>query len=99
LFEFYRFVGDSLFHACAAGITAYFVGLAVAYRSVARALIVVGIAVTALVHGCFDYFAIHGSTWLAIGTELVLVLVFISYVATGARIEGDLGARLQTDGT
>ena len=72
-------------------------GLAVTYRSLSRALVAVGIAGAAVAHGLFDYFAIHGDTWLAVATQGSVVLAFVSYVSTGSRIERDLAARLDVN--
>lgn len=57
IFAFYRFASDSLFHACTAGIAAYFVGLGVLYRALAPPLVALGVGLVAVAHWLFDYFA------------------------------------------
>ncbi|HEX8103644.1 MAG TPA: PrsW family glutamic-type intramembrane protease [Solirubrobacteraceae bacterium] len=94
LTEFYRFVGDSLFHACTAGIACYFVGLALAFRTLARPLVTVGLVLTAVAHGAFDSFAFSGALWPCVVIEALIVLCFLSYVYSARDIATALGARL-----
>lgn len=92
LLEFYRFVGDSLLHACLAAISCYFVGLALVFKRNLAALVALGLAIPVVLHGLFDYFGASGAEVLAIAVEAVVVLLFLSYVFTGAQIAATLRA-------
>lgn len=70
---------DSLFHACLAGITAFFLGLAYSYRAFSVGLIGFGLVFTATLHGLYDNFA---NGWLGAALAIATVLVFVGYVAT-----------------
>ena len=77
--EIWRLLTDSLFHACLAGITAFFFGLAYRSKSAAVALIGFGLAFAGLLHGLYDNFA---NGWLGAFLAIIIVLIFVGYVAT-----------------
>jgi RsiW-degrading membrane proteinase PrsW (M82 family) len=81
--EIWRLVTDSLFHACMAAITAFFVGLAHHYRAFRVGLIGFGLAFAAVLHGLYDDTA---SGWTGTLLASAIVFVFVGYVATGDRI-------------
>lgn len=83
----WRLVTDSVFHACMAGITGFFIGLARHYRRKATALMLFGLALAALLHGLYDNFA-DGWTGLVFATAIVFA--FVGYVHTGEQIGAEL---------
>ena len=94
--EIWRFLTDSLFHACMAGVTAFFIGLAHHYRQYRVGLIGFGLAFAAVLHGLYDNFA---SGWLGTALAVLIVFIFVGYVATGDQIGERLGEHLvQADG-
>ncbi len=89
--EIWRFLTDSLFHACMAGVTAFFIGLARHYRQYRVGLIGFGLAFAAVLHGLYDNFA---SGWLGTALAVLIVFVFVGYVATGDQIGEQFGEHL-----
>lgn len=78
----WRFVVGPLLHALWAGVSGYFVGLAAQYRRPGHilALCGVGLGVTALLHGFYNWTA--GGTVAAL-LVLVSVLLFLAYARIG----------------
>jgi RsiW-degrading membrane proteinase PrsW (M82 family) len=79
----WRFLTDPISHACWAGITGYFIGLAIngPYRKYSLSL--VGIAIAAVLHGLNDWTPINGHAgWVVV--TLVSVLLFLGYARAGA---------------
>jgi protease PrsW len=72
-----RFVSLPLFHAILAGISGYFIGLAVINPSRQVAMISTGIAITALLHGFYNTFA---GGWLGLVTIAFSILLFVAYL-------------------
>jgi RsiW-degrading membrane proteinase PrsW (M82 family) len=85
--EIWRLVTDSLFHACMAGITAFFIGLAAHFRGMRIALMGFGLAFAAVLHGLYDNFA---NGWLGTSIAVLIVFAFIGYVYSAERISQDL---------
>ena len=85
--EIWRLVTDSLFHACMAGITAFFIGLAAHFKGLRIALMSFGVAFAAVLHGLYDNFA---DGWLGTAIAVLIVFAFIGYVHSGERISKDL---------
>jgi RsiW-degrading membrane proteinase PrsW (M82 family) len=79
----WRFPTDPIMHACWAGITGYFIGLAVyAQRNSGQrkwyAVCWVGLAIAAALHGLSDLATLNGHwAWVAIG--VVSALLFLTY--------------------
>lgn len=90
--EVWRLLTDSLFHACIAGIGAYFIGLAYASRASRAVLIAAGLAVTSVLHGAYDTFA---DSWAGTALAALIVFVFIGYVRSGDAIARRLAASAQ----
>ena len=83
----WRFVTDPMSHAVWAGITGYFIGLAVRFPRHRVWLAGFGLLLTALLHGINDYVA--GHFWWIV--EIVVsVLLFVAYSQAGGVIEQDL---------
>ena len=85
----WRFVTDPMSHAIWAGITGYFIGLAVRFTRHRVWLAVFGLLLTAVLHGINDYVA--GHFWWIIEI-IVSVLLFVAYSQAGGVIEQDLSA-------
>jgi RsiW-degrading membrane proteinase PrsW (M82 family) len=81
--EIWRLVTDSLFHACMAGITAFFIGLAAHFHSMRIALMSFGLAFAAILHGLYDNFS---DGWFGTAIAVLIIFIFIGYVQSGERI-------------
>jgi RsiW-degrading membrane proteinase PrsW (M82 family) len=79
----WRLVTGGMFHACLAGITAYFIGLARWYRTAAWALMAIGLALTSVLHGTYDSAA---GNWLGALVAACVVFLFLGYVRSGDEI-------------
>jgi len=85
--EIWRLVTDSLFHACMAGITAFFIGLAAHFPGMRIALMSFGLAFAAVLHGLYDNFA---DGWLGTAIAVLIIFAFIGYVHSGEQISEQL---------
>src|SRR5262249_11021273 len=85
--QFLRLISLPLLHAMFSGIVGYFMGLAALYKSAPRALILIGLGLAALLHGTYDTFS---GSWLGVAVAAVTLLIFVSYVRTSDRIQGEL---------
>ncbi len=83
----WRLLTDGLFHACAAGISCYFIGLAVSNPRWRVQLIGFGLALVSVIHGINDRYS---DGWLQVGVAAALLFVFIGYVMTGDKIEHEV---------
>ena len=81
-----RLLADSLLHACMAGITAFFLGLAHQRARQFTALVVTGLLVAGVLHGIYDAAADAGDA-LAV---LVFAGVLATFIAYAERGEGVL---------
>ena len=94
--EIWRLVTDSLFHACMAGITAFFIGLAANFRSIRIALMGFGLAFATILHGLYDNFS---DGWLGTAIAVLIIFVFIGYVHSGERIGEQLAEQTVPTGS
>jgi RsiW-degrading membrane proteinase PrsW (M82 family) len=79
----WRFLTDPIDHACWAGITGYFIGLAITGQNRKYSIGLVGIAIAAVLHGLNDWNPINSHpAWVLI--TLVSVLLFLGYARAGA---------------
>jgi RsiW-degrading membrane proteinase PrsW (M82 family) len=79
----WRFLTDPIDHACWAGITGYFIGLAITgpYRKYSIGL--VGIGIASVLHGLNDWNPINSHpAWVLV--TLISVLLFLGYARAGA---------------
>jgi RsiW-degrading membrane proteinase PrsW (M82 family) len=91
--EVWRLLTDSLFHACMAGITAFFLGLAVRHREQAWGLGLIGLVTAAVLHGAYDRFA---SGWGGAAIAALILFIFVGYVSAGEDVAADyLGAEVR----
>jgi RsiW-degrading membrane proteinase PrsW (M82 family) len=77
---------DGFQHAVWAGISGFFMGLAVNYHRRRFQLIAIGIGTPALLHALNDWVA-GTSAWLVIIVQGASLLLFLSYTMTAAQIE------------
>ena len=79
----WRFLTDPIDHAMWAGITGYFIGLAITGPVRKYSLGLVGIAIAAILHGLNDWNPINSHiAWVLV--TLVSVLLFLGYARAGA---------------
>jgi RsiW-degrading membrane proteinase PrsW (M82 family) len=79
----WRFLTDPIDHATWAGITGYFIGLAVTGHTRKYAIGLIGIGIAAVLHGLNDWNPINSHpTWVLI--TLISVLLFLGYARAGA---------------
>jgi RsiW-degrading membrane proteinase PrsW (M82 family) len=91
----WRFVTDPMSHAIWAGITGYFIGLAIRFTRHRVWLAVFGLLMTAVLHGIND--TVAGHIWWILEI-IVSVLLFVAYSQAGGVIEQDLSAAEQAAG-
>ncbi|MGH3174094.1 MAG: PrsW family glutamic-type intramembrane protease, partial [Streptosporangiaceae bacterium] len=79
----WRFLTDPIDHACWAGITGYFIGLAIVGQDRKYWIGLVGIGIAAVLHGLNDWNPINSHpAWVLV--TLVSVLLFLGYARAGA---------------
>jgi RsiW-degrading membrane proteinase PrsW (M82 family) len=79
----WRFLTDPIDHATWAGITGYFIGLAVTGPTRKYSIGLIGIAIAAVLHGLNDWNPINSHpAWVLV--TLVSVLLFLGYARAGA---------------
>jgi RsiW-degrading membrane proteinase PrsW (M82 family) len=79
----WRFLTDPIDHAMWAGITGYFIGLAITSQDRKYSVGVVGIGIAAVLHGLNDWNPINSHTaWVLV--TLISVLLFLGYARAGA---------------
>jgi RsiW-degrading membrane proteinase PrsW (M82 family) len=79
----WRFLTDPIDHATWAGITGYFIGLAVTGHTRKYSVGLIGIAIAAVLHGLNDWNPINSHpAWVLV--TLVSVLLFLGYARAGA---------------
>jgi RsiW-degrading membrane proteinase PrsW (M82 family) len=79
----WRFLTDPIDHAMWAGITGYFIGLAITGPQRKYSLGLVGIGIAAVLHGLDDWNLINShASWVLV--TLVSVLLFLGYARAGA---------------
>ncbi len=72
-----RFVSLPLFHAIWAGTVGYFLGLAAINPSRQGSIIFIGIAISAVLHGCYDIFS---GDLLGFAILAFSILLFVTYL-------------------
>ena len=79
----WRFLTDPIDHAMWAGITGYFIGLAITGQNRKYSLGLVGIAIAAVLHGLNDWSPVNGHVaWVLV--TLISVILFLGYARAGA---------------
>ncbi len=86
-FAFRVFV-DGFEHAVWAGVSAFFVGIAINYPRRRWQLILLGVSIVAVLHGLNDWsLSISNSYWPGILIQAVSLLLFIGYTMSASSIE------------
>jgi RsiW-degrading membrane proteinase PrsW (M82 family) len=80
----WRFVTDPISHACWAGLTGYFIGLAATGRYRWYQVAWIGLVVAAILHGLNDWTRVNGH-WSWILVTLVSGILFLGYAKVGSR--------------
>jgi RsiW-degrading membrane proteinase PrsW (M82 family) len=79
----WRFLTDPIDHACWAGITGYFIGLAITGQSRKYTVAPIGIGIAAILHGLNDWNPVNAhAAWVLV--TLISVLLFLAYARAGA---------------
>jgi len=79
---------DGFQHAMWAGVSAFFIGIAVNYPRRRIQLIAFGIAVPAVLHGLYDWSAgAFASLWIPIIIQALSLFLFLGYTMSAAAIE------------
>ncbi|MCW2540077.1 MAG: PrsW family intrarane metalloprotease [Frankiales bacterium] len=87
----WRFLTDPIMHACWAGLTGYFIGLAVTKRHKWYAVAWVGLAVAAVLHGLNDWGEVNGRPlWIVV--SVVSGVLFLGYAKVGASADRTIDA-------
>jgi RsiW-degrading membrane proteinase PrsW (M82 family) len=80
----WRFLTDSITHACWAGLTGYFIGLAVSGRHKWYTVGWIGLVIAAILHGLNDWGRVNGHpVWILV--TLVSGILFLGYAKVGSR--------------
>ena len=80
----WRFLTDSITHACWAGLTGYFIGLAVSGRHKWYTVGWIGLVIAAVLHGLNDWSQVNGHpVWILV--TLVSGILFLGYAKVGSR--------------
>jgi RsiW-degrading membrane proteinase PrsW (M82 family) len=79
---------DGFQHAMWAGVSAFFIGIAVNYPRRRIQLIAMGIAIPAVLHGLYDWSAgAFASLWVPIIVQALSLFLFLGYTMSAAAIE------------
>ena len=80
----WRFLTDPITHACWAGLTGYFIGLAATGRHKWYTVSWIGLVIAAILHGLNDWSQVNGH-WLWIVVTIVSGILFLGYAKVGSR--------------
>jgi RsiW-degrading membrane proteinase PrsW (M82 family) len=89
----WRLLCGGLFHACMAGIVAFFIGLGAWYSQVRYHLLAFGLVVAAVLHGLYNN---QADGWPGTAIAALTVATFVGYVLRGDVIGARLAQRLST---
>jgi RsiW-degrading membrane proteinase PrsW (M82 family) len=85
----WRFVTDPITHACWAGLTGYFIGLAASGRHRWYTVSWIGLAAAAILHGLNDWSLVNGHlVWILV--TLVSGVLFLGYAKVGSRTDPEV---------
>jgi RsiW-degrading membrane proteinase PrsW (M82 family) len=83
----WRFLTDPITHACWAGLTGYFIGLAASGRHKWYTVGWIGLVAAAILHGLNDWSQVNGHPlWIVV--SLVSGILFLGYAKAGSRTDG-----------
>jgi RsiW-degrading membrane proteinase PrsW (M82 family) len=89
----WRFLTDPITHACWAGLTGYFIGLAATGRHKWWTVSWIGLVIAAILHGLNDWSLINGQ-WLWILVTIISGVLFLGYAKVGSRTDPDGAPRM-----
>ena len=82
----WRFLSDPITHACWAGLTGYFIGLAASGRHKWYTVSWIGLVAAAMLHGLNDWSRVNGHLlWILV--TLVSGILFLGYAKVGSRAD------------
>jgi len=82
----WRFLTDPIIHACWAGLTGYFIGLAATGRHKWYTVSWIGLVAAAILHGLNDWSRVNGHPlWILV--TLVSGILFLGYAKVGSRAD------------
>ena len=87
-----RAVGYPITHACWAGLTGYFIGLAATGRHKWYTVSWIGLVIAAILHGLNDWSRVNGQ-WLWIVVTIVSGILFLGYAKVGSRSDQEVPGR------
>ena len=87
----WRFLTDPITHACWAGLTGYFIGLAATGRHKWFAVSWIGLVIAAILHGLNDWSRVNGQ-WLWIAVTIVSGILFLGYAKVGSHSDLEVPA-------
>jgi RsiW-degrading membrane proteinase PrsW (M82 family) len=80
----WRFITDSITHACWSGLTGYFIGLAATGRHRWLSVSWIGLAMAAVLHGLNDWSRVNGHpVWILV--TILSGVLFLGYAKVGSR--------------
>jgi L-ribulose-5-phosphate 4-epimerase len=85
----WRFLTDPITHACWAGLTGYFIGLAAAWRHKWYTVSWIGLVIAAILHGLNDWSRVNWH-WLWIVVTIVSGILFLGYAKVRSRSDLDV---------
>jgi RsiW-degrading membrane proteinase PrsW (M82 family) len=88
----WRFLTDPITHACWAGLTGYFIGLAATGRHKWYTVSWIGLVIAAILHGLNDWSRVNGH-WLWIMVTIVSGILFLGYAKVGSRSDLEIPDR------
>jgi len=92
LFVFRLFV-DGFQHAVWAGVSGFFVGIAVNYRRLRVPLLLLGVSIPAVLHALNDWtLTIFSTVWVAVLIQGLSLLLFLGYTLSASAIEQSVRA-------
>jgi RsiW-degrading membrane proteinase PrsW (M82 family) len=84
----WRFITDPITHACWAGLTGYFIGLAATGRHRWISVSWIGLVMAAILHGLNDWSRVNGHpVWILV--TIISGVLFLGYAKVGARGDAD----------
>ena len=87
LFAFRVFV-DGFQHAVWAGISGFFVGVAVNYRKLRIPILLLGVSIPAVLHALNDWtLTIFSTVWVTVLIQALSILLFLGYTLAASSIE------------
>lgn len=81
--EFLRLITLPFLHCVFTGVAGYYLGLSLLSPQRRTALILLGLAVAAVMHGLYDFLA---GSWLSVAEAALSILIFVAYIRSAEHI-------------